>query len=348
MESVTKFAALNTKIRVLERELLTDEDYLNLMHMKSVEESINYFLEKTYYSESLENLDAKNLSSIENLFYNNLLEKYDKITSFLHIDYRKIFKKIFMRYEVEHIKEYLRNLNQNKSVELLYKNFEKAKYSNLDYKSLSTSTSVEEFVEKLKGTEYYKILNYHLTSSNRLFYMEMSLDIHYFNKLNSEMKKHFGQSKRNTILEVLQKNSDLLNIQWIYRGKKYYDFSPEELLNYVLLTGYYFKYKDLKSLCYAKDNQELINKLKNSKYGFLFSDEENFEFLMERNVERYIYRLFKDLEKVSQFSINKSIGYMHKLEYEMRDIFTILESINYGLEIKDIKNKLVREFKGGQ
>lgn len=347
MKSVAKFAALNTKIRVLERELLTDEDYLNLIGLKSVEDGIDYFLEKTYYSELLKNLKVKDLSSIENLFNNNLLEKYDKITSFLHIEYRKIFKTIFMRYEVEHIKKYLRKLNQNKSVEFMYKNFEKAKYSDLDYKQLSSSKGLEEFVENLKETNYYKILYYHLSSKDRLFYMEMSLDIHYFNRLNREMKKRFGQSKRNTILEILQKNSDLLNIQWIYRGKKYYNFSSEELLNYVLLTGYYFKYKDLKSLCYSKTTQELINKLKNSKYGFLFNDEENFEFLMERNVERYIYQLFKNLEKVATLNINKSIGYMHKLEYEMRDIFTILESINYGLEVEDIKKRLVREVKGG-
>jgi V/A-type H+-transporting ATPase subunit C len=347
MKNVAKFAALNTKIRVLERELLTKKDYLNLIGLESVEACINYFLEETYYSELLKDLKMKDLSAVENLFYNNLLEKYDKITSFLHIEYRKIFKKIFMRYEVEHIKKYLRKLNQNKSVEGLYLNFEKAKYSDLNYKILSSSKNMKEFVEALEGTDYYKILYYHLSSKDRLFYMEMSLDIHYFNRLNSEMEKRFGQKKRNTILEILQKNSDLLNIQWIYRGKKYYEFSSEELLNYVLLTGYYFKYKDLKSLCYAKTTQELINKLKDSKYSFLFTDEENFEFLMERNVERYIYKLFKDLEKVDALNINKSIGYMHKLEYEMRDIFTILESINYGLEVNDIKEKLVREVKGG-
>lgn len=347
MKNVAKFAALNTKIRVLERELLTNNDYLNLIGLKSVEAGVNYFLEETYYADLLKDLKIKDLSSIENLFYNNLLEKYDKITSFLHIEYRKIFKKIFMRYEVEHIKKYLRKLNQNKSVEDLYKNFEKAKYSDLDYKALSQVKDMETFVESLKGTSYYKILYYHLSSEDRLFYMEMSLDIHYFNRLNSEMKKRFGQEKRNTILEILQKNSDLLNIQWIYRGKKYYDFSSEELLNYVLLTGYFFKYNDLKSLCYAKTTQELVNKLKESKYGFLFNDEKNFEFLMERNVERYIYQLFKNLEKVSTLNINKSIGYMHKLEYEMRDIFTILESIKYGLEIEDIKKRLVREVRGG-
>ncbi len=347
MKNVAKFAALNTKIRVLERELLKEQDYLNLLNLNSVESAVNYFLEETYYSELLKNLKSKDLSSIETLFYHNLLEKYDKITCFLHIDYRKIFKTIFMRYEVEHLKKYLRRLNQNKTVQDLYVRFENAKYSKLNYKELSTSEDLESFIEKLKDTDYYKILNYHLTSKNRLFYMEMNLDIHYFNRLNSEMKKRFGQSKRNTILEVLQKNSDLLNIQWIYRGKKYYDFSPEELLNYVLLTGYYFKYKDLKSLCYTKTNQGLVNKLIDSKYGFLFKDEENFEFLMERNVERYIYQLFKEIEKTSTGNINKAISYMHKLEYEMRDIFTILESINYGLEAKDIAKRLVRKVKGG-
>src|SRR6056297_2007561 len=119
MKNVAKFAALNTKIRVLERELLTNKDYLNLIGLNSVEACINYFLEETYYSKLLEDLKAKDLSSVENLFYKNLLVKYDKITSFLHIEYRKIFKAIFMRYEVEHIKKYLRKLNQNKTVEML-------------------------------------------------------------------------------------------------------------------------------------------------------------------------------------------------------------------------------------
>ncbi len=346
MSSVTKFAALNTKIRVLERELLKDEDYLNLLELDSVEKAVDYFLEETYYSELLKKIEDKNLSSIENLFSNNLLEKYDKITSFLHIDYRKIFKTIFMRYEVEHIKRYLRRLNQKKPVDNLYIFFNNAKYSDLDYENLSQAKTLEGFVEKLKGTQYYDVLSYHLMSNHRLFYMEMSLDIYYFKRLNLEMKKKFGQSKRNTILEILQKNSDLLNIQWIFRGKKYFDFSPEELLNYVLLTGYYFKYDDLKALCYAKDTKDLIEQLDQSKYGFLFKDKENFEFLMERNVERYIYQLFKKLEKVSVMNINKSIGYMHKLEYEMRDIFTILESIKYGLDPNKIKQMIVRDLKG--
>lgn len=347
MGDVTKFAALNTKIRVLERELLKISDYEALLNSDSLDQGILYLVEKTDYSEIFDKERALTLQSIEELLYRNLLNKYDKITCFLHPDYKKIFKNIFLRYEVEHIKGYIRKLNRGEAVKNLYKKFEGAKYSDLEYYTLSQSDNLSDFIQRLSGTDYYKILSYHLDDDNPLFYMEMRLDLYYFNKLNRSLKKMFGQSKKNTILEVLQKNSDLLNIQWIYRGKTYYNFTSEEILNYVLLTGYYFKYKDLKKLCYAKTPEALVKMIEKSKYGFLFKERENFEFLMERNVERYIYNLFKNIEKISHLNINKSISYMHKLEYEMRDIFTILESVKYNLDPGHIKTLLVRDLEGG-
>jgi V/A-type H+-transporting ATPase subunit C len=176
--------------------------------------------------------------------------------------------------------------------------------------------------------------------------MEMSLDILYFKMLDKEIKEKLGKSKENTILEVLGRNSDLLNIQWIYRGLKSYKLSPEELLNYVLLTGYQFNYSDLKKLCYSKNIESLIDQIKKSKYGFLFEGKDDFELLMERNVERYIYNLFRNIEKISTMNLNKSVSYMHKLEYEMRDIFTIMEAVKYNYNPEELKKMLVRNLEG--
>ncbi|MEA1974819.1 MAG: V-type ATPase subunit, partial [Bacillota bacterium] len=227
----------------------------------------------------------------------------------------------------------------------LYKIFENEKFSDINYELLSSSKNMDALIENLKQTKYYKILLNHKNAENRLFYMEMSLDVLYFKELNKEMKKVLGDSKENTILEVLGKNSDLLNIQWIYRGLKSYKLLPEELLNYVLLTGYQFNYSDLKKLCYSKNIESLIEQIKKSKYGFLFQ-EGDFELLMERNVERYIYNLFRNIEKISTMNLNKSISYIHKLEYEMRDIFTIMEAVKYDFNPEELKKMLVRDLEG--
>ena len=345
MGSVANFAALNTKIRVLERELLNNDDYLNLIKLNNLEAINQYFKNNTSYSDLFEDFVSDDLVILEHLFYKNLLNKYDKIVCFLHLDYKKLFKKMFMRYEVENLKIYIRKINSYESIRELYKIFENEKFSDINYELLSSSKNMDELIENLKQTKYYKILLNHKDAENRLFYMEMSLDVLYFKELNKEMKKVLGDSKENTILEVLGRNSDLLNIQWIYRGLKSYNLLPEELLNYVLLTGYQFNYSDLKKLCYSKDIESLIEQIKRSKYGFLFQ-EGDFELLMERNVERYIYNLFRNIEKISTMNLNKSISYIHKLEYEMRDIFTIMEAVKYDFNPEELKKMLVRDLEG--
>ncbi len=343
MKNVADFAALNTKIRVMEREMLKDNDYLHLIKLKNLDSIIEYFKLNTSYAKLFENSKKYNLASVEKLFYDNLLVKYDKIICYLQLDYKRLFKKIFMRYEVENLKVYIRRIDSGISVKELYHMFENEKFSNIDYKKISSSKSMSELVGNLKETDYFEVLSYHVNDKNRLFYMEMSLDIFYFKELDKEMKKTIGRNKENTILEVLGKNSDLLNIQWIYRGLKNYKLSSEELLNYVLLTGSNLNYKDLKKLCYSKNIESLVNQIKESKYGFLFSEEGNFELLMERNVERYIYNLFKNIEKISTMNLNKSISYMHKLEYEMRDVFTVMEAVRYNYNPDELRKMLVRE-----
>jgi len=343
MGKVANFAALNTKIRVLEREMLNESDYLNLIKLKNIDSIVEYFKMNTSYAELFEDSKKYNLADVEKLFYDNLLVKYDKIICYLQLDYKRLFKKIFMRYEVENLKIYIRRINSGISIKELYHIFENENFSKIDYKKLSGSKDMDELVDNLKETDYFKILLYHINDNNRLFYMEMSLDVFYFKELDKEMKKTIGKYKENTILEVLGRNSDLLNIQWIYRGLKNYKLSSEELLNYVLLTGYNLNYKDLKKLCYSKNTESLINQIKESKYGFLFKEEGNFELLMERNVERYIYNLFKNIEKVSTMNLNKSISYMHKLEYEMRDVFTIMQAVKYNYNPDKLSKMLVRD-----
>lgn len=338
MNSIVNFAALNTKIRVLSRNLLTDHDYKNLIKKKNVSRVISYLKSKTKYK--FDNEDS--LEKIEVYFQKNLINQYSKIMSFLPIKYKKIFKALLVRYEIENIKKRIRLIDNGEKN--TFENTINSKYFQIDIDTEKNYYELSEFIETLKGTPYYKILKNHLDQKNRLFYMEMSLDIYYFNNLEKEIKKVLKKNKKNTILEVLGKNSDLLNIQWIYRALKYYDLNSEELMNYVLLTGYHYKYDKLKSLCYSKSVKEFIKRVKNSEYHFLFDKDEDFELAMEKNVEKYIYHLFKKLNQSSNMDFNKAVYYLHQVEYEMRDVFTILESKKYNLPSEKIKDLLVREF----
>ncbi len=177
--------------------------------------------------------------------------------------------------------------------------------------------------------------------------MEMVLDRLYFTSLYNQIGK-LDKHDECVQKELLGKNIDLLNLEWIYRGLKFYKLSPEELINYTLIGGYMLKYNDIKNLCYSKDEKELIDRMINSSYGFLFDNKDTLDLFMERRIERYLYFQFLSYYRKGRMDITQSIAYMHILEYEMRDIISIIEAIRYNLDKNQAKRYLVRRIKGSE
>lgn len=325
MENERRFAALNTKIRVLKGNLLTDEDFIHLFDKKNVVEIAQYLKESTNYDVVLKDVNIKNIHrrDLEKLLKEYIVLQHKKLLYYFTDDYRKLFETIFIRYEIEDLKLDLRNLSRKEDINELNK-----------------------FVESLKETIYYPVLKSYLTEEDRrlLFYMEMNLDRLYFLLLR---KYSMGLNKKDSLLfrEFLGKNIDLLNLEWIYRGIKFYKLIPEELINYTIQDGHEFKYKDIKSLCYSNERQFKENVL-NSKYSFLFDTKQDIDLYMERRIERYLYFQSLELLRKGKLDITVSLAYIHLLEYEVRDLFSTIEVIKYGLSFEEGKKYLIRRIEG--
>ncbi len=348
MGSKRRFAAINTKVRVLKSRLLTRKDYIKLMEKDKVKDQVSYLLENTLYKEVLENLiDMENIKEVEIRLKQHLINQYNKFTPYFTGEYRKLFRTMLLRFEIEDLKLYLRALDRKEDLSKIKKvTLLDEFYSYLNFDKLSRARNLEEFIEGLKETIYYDALKPYAKEEHRkiLFYMEMNLDRLYFKSLKTQSQK---LDKEDSILfgDTLGKNVDLLNIQWIYRGTEFYNLSPEELINYTLPDGYEFNYEKVKELCYSSKNKfkEIVIK---SRYSFLFDTEKDVDLYMERRTERYLYYQFLNTFKKGKFNITSSIAYIHLLEYEIRDIISILEAKNYGLSLNEIKEYLVRKIEG--
>ncbi len=346
MGSITRYAAINTKLRALEGRLLSKEDYTNIISAKTINDVVDYLKNNTSYSLVLKDTNPKDLDidKLEVLLKRHIVKQYEKIIHYFNNEYKKLFKILFIRYEIEDLKLYLRAITRQENLGNI-KDFViySGNYSTIDYEALSNSKSLEEIIYNLKETIYYNSLKSYVDedSDRRMFYMEMSLDRLYF-KLLSEQIEKLSREDRDILREVLGKNVDLLNLQWIYRGLKFYGLSPEELVNYTIHNGYYLSYRQIKELCYTKDEEELIERMVDSKYGFLFDNKDTLEIFMERRIERYLYFLFLDYKKREKMNIIEPVVFMHLMEYEMRDIISIIEAVRYGINKKDVKKFLVR------
>lgn len=345
MANVRQFAAVNTKIKSMVGKLLSKEDYQRMIVMKDEQDIFDYLTEHTYYKNIFKNIEDADYTvvNIEAHIKDYILTLYKKIMCFITGDYRRLFRLLMKRFEAEDIKAFLRALTLKQDIRDMYKQYPKHEiYSNLDYQALCRSKSIQEFIEQLEDTIYYRVLKLYLTESPEriLFYMEMNIDRVYFSKLSVEISKFKGDEK--PIFEILQMNIDFLNFQWIYRGRKFYDLSPEEVLNYALPNGHYLDYDHLKELSYSSSEDELFEIMSQTHYKKLFEHDTLTERFLERDMDRYLYKKFLKSDRESSLNMITVVTFTHRLEFEMRDLFTIMEAKRYGVPSTELKEYLIR------
>ncbi len=342
---VKRFAAVNTKIRALESHLLKPEDYDALLEMETLSEMVAYLKLRTSYQEYLEVVQDKsvNIDMLEVVFKRAMFKRIQGLIHYFTDAYKQLFKTLFMRYEIEDLKLFIRALIRKEDLSQILEHLVILGINkNIDYTQLKRVNTLEGLLEAIKGTPYCDLIEYYMDEvpQKRIFYMEMNLDRFYFKKLLEQVKK-LESSDSAVLSEILGRNTDILNLQWIYRGRKFFGLSAEELLNYTLLGGHALKYRQLKELCYAKSMEDAIGLIRSGPYGFLVEGRD-FEIFMELDMERYIYDEFMKLKKNNRMNIIESMVYMHQLEYEVRDLFTIFEAKRYGLKKAEVLKYLVR------
>jgi V/A-type H+-transporting ATPase subunit C len=281
---------------------------------------------------------------LENLVKQNLVKNIDKIIHYFTDDYKNFIKILYAKYEIEDLKGIARAV-YNGEDGLDYKgSVFIGKYSRLDKDKIFEAKSIRDIIFALKGSEFYKFL-IPLVDGNfteNMFRFEMILDMSYYTILQREWSK---LSKRDIdILKQAQGTiADLLNIQWIYRGIKFYRLSPEELLNYTINIGYRLNFNLLKTLCYASSLDEFFRIIKDTRYGFMFKEDETTDIYMERRLERHIYFELKALVRNHSLSIISAFAFIIFLEFEVRDIIAIVEAIRYNIPADQAHKYIIRK-----
>ena len=347
MNKVIIYAAVNTKIRALEKNFLKREDYLNILRKKSVFDVARYLKENTFYSKLLDEIRIdENISrrDLEYVLKKNMIDNMDKLIYYFRDDYKEFIRFLYMKYEIEDLKILARSIFNGIELESLEKPFSfLGKYSKVNPERIFKSKSIQELIYSLEGSVFFEMLNPLLAHKiENLFEFEMALDMGYFNIIQSRKLKISPKD-----MKILKKwegmVADLYNIQWIYRGKKFYNLLPEELLNYSVNFGDKLSFRERKMMCYTKNLDELYQIITNTIYGFLFKKEEmSRDIYMERRINRFMYYKLKALDRQFPLSIIQTIDFVWSFEFEIRDIISILEAKRYGIPIEESRKFLVK------
>lgn len=346
MDKVIIYAAVNTKIRALEKDFLKREDYLNMIRKKSVVDVAHYLKENTSYGKLLSEINIDNISrrDLEDILKSNMIKNMDKLIYYFRDDYKEFIRSLYIKYEIEDLKILSRSIFNGKDLETIEKPLSfLGKYSRVDPKILFKSKTNRDLIYSLKGSEFYEFL-IPLVNGKRenRFRFEMALDMGYFSIIQSRKLK-ISREDRKILKKWEGLLADLYNIQWVYRGKKFYSLSPEELLNYTINYGDKLTFKKRKAMCYAKNLEELYKMIANTIYGFLFKKEEmSRDIYMERRINRFMYYKLKALDRQFSLSIIQTIDYVWSFEFEIKDIISIVEAIRYDIPPEEARKFLVK------
>ncbi len=339
MSGLSSYSGITTKIRAIRSRMLSHEQLRELAECKDVAQVIHYLVGTKEYGTLMASVSPEELhrGNIEKILKNCYYRDFEKLYHFADMEQRKYLMLYFKRFELSFMKACLRNICRTNSEDRSDRDIVEVfkRHSKLDAQALQAETTIEGFVEKLRGTEYYLPMK-HVVDAERhtLFDYEAALDYCYFTSIWKDKQKNFKGLDAKILDRSLGYKLDILNMQWIYRSKRYYNLSNTEIYAILLPMRSKLTKNDLTRMVEAKDIKEFAVALQRTYYGKLYP-----QIAGENLEDIYIYLLDK-VHETDGFKYPYSVAiinsYLYQKEYEINKITTIMESIRYRLPYEEI------------
>lgn len=335
------FYAVDTKIKTKKSRILNSRDWEKFIECNSIEQLEDMLKNNVEIGKTFEGVTVSSSLRINLETVIGKLRKLE-IETMLHYfsgNYKNFLKTFLLEEEIHDLSLIIRMLSRGESLEGIDERFIHSEYTSLNFDELLTVKTVEQLINKLRGSIYYESLKNFTKDDalNREFHVEMKLYAVLYKTIYENAKKLDKEDKR-AVRELIGFRIDLLNVQWIYRALKYYRISPEEMFIYSLEGGKNIGYKRLKNLCYSKSMDEFI-KLVGSylKYN-LFTDLTGTEIDINGVIDTYMYNYLKQKH---YHNIGTAISFIYLLNIAINDLTSIIEGIQYNVPKEELKGYLV-------
>ena len=334
MGNVMTYSGITVKIRAMQAKLLKDGDYEQIASMRSVPEVTEFLKEKPAYEKYLEEMDSTlyHRGNVEKILYQSLFDDYSRIFRFGGPQQKQFLKTYWKRYEVDVINYCLRIVFNHYQIpfDLDYKKEYFDRYSQISIDELVASKNVEELVDNLAGTEYYEPLKkIREMETATLFDYDMALELYYFTALWKRQKRLLKGKELKLYARDCGTKIDLLNLQWVYRAKKYYHMLPPDIYSLTIPIHYRLSVKEYKTLVETPSLEEFLRQAENTWYArkYDFGDGRT----MEQTYKDCLRHLYLADRRQNPYSVASIYTYLYLKEEEIDKLTTALECIRYGL-----------------
>ena len=325
--SAIKYPSINAKLKGMYAKRLKDDDLQDLAKQNNLKSAVAILKNK---SSSLNVLsEDADREQIEKVLNGEIIYDIEKIVKYLDKNDTQIFNLLISKYEIRCIKKAIKLLYSKNEYDENIKIWTNTIFT--DLKGLESIKSIDEFFKIINNTKYKKILKKYF-ENNSIFEIENELDKMYLKSIYNSA----GNNKN--LKKMIGAKIDFTNILWIYRMKKYYNFSEDKIEKSIIDINYALKKNQILLLVKAKNIEELNEILKKTVYSNIATDD---IYELECNMKKYLHGLYIKNFKSNLLSINCIYSYLNLVELENKDIISIIEAVRYGIDKEKLLKKLI-------
>ncbi len=329
--SAIKYPSINAKLKGMYAKRLKDDDLQDLAKQNNLKSAVAILKNK---SSSLKVLsEDADREQIEKVLNGEIIYDIEKIVKYLDKNDTQIFNLLISKYEIRCIKKAIKLLYSKNEYDENIKIWTNTIFT--DLKGLESIKSIDEFFKIINNTKYKKILKKYFENKDTeysIFDIENELDKMYLKSIYNSA----GNNKN--LKKMIGAKIDFTNILWIYRMKKYYNFSEDKIEKSIIDINYALKKNQILLLVKAKNIEELNEILKRTVYSNIATDD---IYELECNMKKYLHGLYIKNFKSNLLSINCIYSYLNLVELENKDIISIIEAVRYGIDKEQLLKKLI-------
>ena len=329
--SAIKYPSINAKLKGMYAKRLKNDDLQDLAKQNNLKSAVAILKNK---SSSLKVLsEDADREEIEKVLNGEIIYDIEKIVKYLDKNDTQIFNLLISKYEIRCIKRAIKLLYSKNEYDENIKIWTNTIFT--DLKGLESIKSIDEFLKIINNTKYKKILKKYFVNKDTeysIFEIENELDKMYLKSIYNSA----GNNKN--LKKMIGAKIDFTNILWIYRMKKYYNFSEDKIEKSIIDINYALKKNQILSLVKAKNIEELNEILKKTVYSNIATDD---IYELECNMKKYLHGLYIKNFKSNLLSINCIYSYLNLVELENKDIISIIEAVRYGIDKEKLLKKLI-------
>ena len=318
MSGLLSYSGLTTKIRAMQSHLLNDQNFREIVELESVPQAVSYLKQHKSYEDLFEGYNEADLhrGQIEKMLRLTVYRDFSKLYRFANVEQRKFLALYFKRYEVSVIKECLNTVFDHRDVVLNLSIFDE--FFN-KHSPLSQLADIER---------------------PTLFDYEMTLDLYYFAQMWKDRSKVVTKRDLEELTAAWGSKFDMLNLQWIYRSKRYYHMTSAQIYALLIPVHHRLKKDVVKALVEAENMSAFSQLLEQTYYAKRY---DSFKVdTLESMYAAIMKHILSSESRQDPYSVATIYSYLYHKEHEVNRLIIALECVRYRISADEAMQHIAK------